>query len=86
MITDRIGRHEVLLPITHNFNKIGDIKALFLNPNTRHFKIFFNLPAVRKKKPFKRTRDVSYCPIKLSLPIKAEIRAVDSLSDLRSLF
>ena len=22
MITDRIGRHEVLLPINHNFNKI----------------------------------------------------------------
>ena len=25
MITDRIGRHEVLLPINHNFNKICDI-------------------------------------------------------------
>ena len=85
MITDRIGRYEVLLPITHNFNKIGDIKALFSNQNTRHFKIFFNLPAV-KKKPFKRTLDVSYCPIKLSLAIKAEIRAVDSQSDLRILF
>ena len=24
MITDRIGRHEVLLPINHNFNKICD--------------------------------------------------------------
>ena len=24
-ITDRIGRHEVLLPINHNFNKICDI-------------------------------------------------------------
>ena len=25
MITDRIGRHEVLLPINRNFNKICDI-------------------------------------------------------------
>ena len=25
MITDRIGRHKVLLPINHNFNKICDI-------------------------------------------------------------
>ena len=25
MITDRIGRHEVLLPINHNFNRICDI-------------------------------------------------------------
>ena len=25
MITDRIGRHEVLLPVNHNFNKICDI-------------------------------------------------------------
>ena len=25
MIADRIGRHEVLLPITDNFNKIGDV-------------------------------------------------------------
>ena len=24
MIADRIGGHEVLLPINHNFNKIGD--------------------------------------------------------------
>ena len=25
MITNRIGRHKVLLPINHNFNKICDI-------------------------------------------------------------
>ena len=29
MITDRIGRHEVLLPINHNFNKICDIQGSF---------------------------------------------------------
>ena len=29
MITDRIGRHEVLLPINHDFNKICDILGSF---------------------------------------------------------
>ena len=29
MITDRIGRHEVLLPINRNFNKICDIIGYF---------------------------------------------------------
>ena len=29
MITDRIGRHEVLLPINHNFNKICEKRLLF---------------------------------------------------------
>ena len=31
MITDRIGRHEVLLPINHNSNKICDIYTVFTN-------------------------------------------------------
>ena len=29
MITDRIGRHDVLLPINHNFNKMCDIIGYF---------------------------------------------------------
>ena len=41
MITDRIGRHEVLLPINHNFNKICDIIGYFLNQNTRNSKLLF---------------------------------------------
>ena len=41
MITDRIGRLEVLLPINHNFNKICDIIGYFLNQNTRNSKFFF---------------------------------------------
>ena len=41
MITDRIGRHEVLLPINHNFNKICDIIGNFLNQNTRNPKFCF---------------------------------------------
>ena len=41
MITDRIGRHEVLLPINHNFNKICDTIGYFLNQNTRNSKFCF---------------------------------------------
>ena len=47
MITDRIGRHEVLLPINHNFNKICDIIGYFLNQNTRNSKFCF---AISEKK------------------------------------
>ena len=41
MITDWIGRHEVLLPINHNFNKICDTIGYFLNQNTRNSKFCF---------------------------------------------
>ena len=61
MITDRIGRHEVLLPINHNFNKICDIWGSFFNQNTRNSEIFF--ASSDKKKPFNRARDGAYCPI-----------------------
>ena len=48
MITDRIGRHEVLLPINHNFNKICDILgSFFFNQNTRNSEIFL-LPVKKK--------------------------------------
>ena len=47
MITDRIGRHEVLLPINHNFNQICDVSGSLLDQNTRNSKIF--LLAVKKK-------------------------------------
>ena len=30
MIIDRIGRQEVLSPINHNYNKIGDILVFFV--------------------------------------------------------
>ena len=62
MITDRIGRHEVLLPaINHNFNKICNIIGYFLNQNTRYSKFCF--ASSEKKKPLKRARDGAYCPI-----------------------
>ena len=41
MITDRIGRQEVLLPINHNFNKICVIIGYFLNRKTRNSKFCF---------------------------------------------
>ena len=42
MITDGIGRHEVLLPINHNFNKICDILGSFVFiQNTINSEIFF---------------------------------------------
>ena len=47
MITDRLGRHEVLLPINHNFNKICDIYVrLFLKLKHKKFQDFF----AKKKK------------------------------------
>ena len=49
MITGRIGRHEVLLPINHNFNKICDIIGY---QNKRNSKFCF--ASSEKKKPFKR--------------------------------
>ena len=63
MITDRIGRHEVLLPINHNFNKMCDIIGYFL------WRVLSNYLGM--------TRTVL-----LNCPIKAEIRAVVSQSDL----
>ena len=61
MITDRIGRHEVLLPINHNFNKISDIIGYFLHQNTRNSKFCF--ASSEKKEPFKCALDGAYCPI-----------------------
>ena len=90
MITDQIGRHEVLLPINHNFNKICDIIGYFLNQNTRNSTFCF--ASSEKKKPFKRAHDGALSnylgmtrTVLLNSPIKAGIRAVDSQSDLRIL-
>ena len=87
MITDRIGQHEVLLPINHNFNKICDIKGYLLNQNTRNSEIFIAssetkiyLSARVMARTVQLLRHDAYCPI--NCPIKAEIRAVDSQSDL----
>ena len=60
MITDQIGRHEVLLPINHNFNKICDIIGYSLI-KTQEIRNFVLLAV--KKRPLKRARDGAYCPI-----------------------
>ena len=72
MITDRIGRHEVLLPVNHNYNKICDILGFF--------KLVFFLPAEKKSHLSARVRwcvlsnhlgmtrtVLLHCPIKVML-------------------
>ena len=41
MITDQIGRHKVLLPVNHNFNKICDIIGYFFKSKHKKFEILF---------------------------------------------
>ena len=90
MITDRIGRHDVLLPINHNFSKICDIIGYFLKSKQKKIRNFVSL-AVKKSHLSARVmaRTVQMLgmtlmthPVLLNCPIKAEIRAVDSQSDL----
>ena len=40
MITDRIGRHEVLLAINHDYNKICDFLGFFQSKHEK-FREFF---------------------------------------------
>ena len=77
MITDRIGRHEVLLLINHNFNKICDIIGYFLHQNTRNSTFCF--ASIEKKSHL--SMRLMAGTVRLNCPIKAEIRAVDSQSD-----
>ena len=72
MITDRIGQHEVLLPINHNLNKIF-VKRFFFK--SKHKKFQFFLVVVKKKSHLRACvmehtvqllRHDAYCPIKLS--------------------
>ena len=68
-----IGRHEVLLPINHNFNKICDIIGYFFNQNKRNSKFCFassekkcHLSARVMARTVQLLRHDEYCPIKLS--------------------
>ena len=54
LITDRIGRHEVLLPINHNFNKICDVLGSFFKSKHKKFQDIILLAV--KKKAFRRAR------------------------------
>ena len=86
MITDRIGRHDVLLPINHNFNKICDIISIILNQNTRNSKFCFASSEKSHLSARVMARTVQLlrhdATVLLNCPIKAGIRAVDSQSDL----
>ena len=77
MITDRIGRHKVLLPIIHNRDKICDVLGFF-KIQTKEIPRFF-FPAVKKG----HLSAHEQCTVLLHCPISAEIRTVDSQSDLR---
>ena len=71
MITDRIGRHEVLLPINRNFNKICDIWGSFFNQKTRNSEFFFASSETKKSylsarvmvRTVQLLRHDEYCPI-----------------------
>ena len=76
MITDRIGRHEVLLPINHNFNKMCDIIGYFLNQNTRNSKLCF--ASSEKKKPFKQFWLFTILKIKTNLRNRLLLYSVNS--------
>ena len=90
-ITDRTGRHEVLLPINRNITKICDIIGYLLNQNTRNSTFCF--ASSEKKKSHLSARVMARTvqllgmtrTVLLKCPIKAEIRAVDSQSDLKIL-
>ena len=87
--SDPIRRHEILLPINHNYNKFCDILGFFKS-KLKKFGDFF---VGSEKKPFKCARAMArtvqllrldmYCVL-LHCPISAEIRTVVSLSDLRN--
>ena len=88
MITDWIGWHEVLLPIEHNDNKI----ILWIGfSNLKHKKFREYILLAVKKRPLSahvRWRILSNYlgmmgTVLLPCPISAEIRTVDSQSDLR---
>ena len=51
MITDRIGQHEVLIPINRNYDKICEILGFFINLKHKKFQVIFLL--VGEKQPFK---------------------------------
>ena len=56
MITDRIGRHEVLLLISHTLTKFVIYRALFYVKTTEIPTEDFFFPSIEKQKPFKCAR------------------------------
>ena len=93
MIKDRIGRNgEVLLPINHNYNKICDVLAVLEKESLRNSEKFLASNEKKKSHLSARTRWrvlSNYIgmtrTVLLHYPISAEIRTVDSQSDLKIL-
>ena len=89
MITDGIGRHEVLLPILI----ITITKFVIFRFKSKHKKFQEFFASSEKKKPLKSTCVMAHTVQLLSVtravllhcPISAEIGTVDSQSDLRIL-
>ena len=67
--------------INHNFNKICDIQGSFFKSKQKKFQFFFLLAVIK----IHLSTNVMAPTALLNCPIKAEIRAVDSQSDLRIL-
>ena len=90
MITDRIGRHEVLLPINHIYNKIREIKRR-KHTGEGIDNSFTCEIGKRKKRTFRArrlTRTLQFLRhdayiVQLHCPINAQIMAGDSQSDSR---
>ena len=91
IITDRIGRDKVLLPIHHNYNKICDVLAFFEIKTQEIPRVF--LLVVEKKSNLSKLEQwcvlSNYtgmtCTLLLHCAISVEIRTVGSQSDLRIL-
>ena len=77
MISDRSGLHSVLLQLITEYQATS---GSFFKIKTEEIPFF----ASNENKPFKRTRVMARTVLS-NCPIEAEIRAVDSQSDLRIL-
>ena len=83
MIKDVIGLNEALLPVNHNYNKMGNVLALLKIIIKKEIPRIFLLAV--KKKSFKCARWRVLSTVLLHCPISAKIKTVDSQSNLRIL-
>ena len=88
MIADRIARSKNLLPINHNYNTICDVLAPLKIKQTQEFPRVFLLAVKKKAILVQMARTVRYYigmmrTVRLHCPVSAEIRTVDSQSNLR---
>ena len=76
MITDRIERHENLLPINHNYIRICDFLGFFKSKHKKFSKCF--LLAVKKKRHVLSNYLGMTYTVLLPCPISAEISTINS--------